>query len=57
MNKYKVYETAKQKSINYTHLTIYVWENDFGEWFYGTEFPDQYTSIIAKLFNGVDILE
>lgn len=57
MTKDKVYETAKNKSLNYTRLTIYIWENDFGEWFYGTELPFQYASIIGKFIDGIDVLE
>ena len=57
MKKDKVYETAQKESLKYKNLVIYVWENDFGEWFYGAELPYQYSSIIARFIDGEDILE
>ena len=57
MTKDKVYEAARNESLAHTNLVIYVWENDFGEWFYGDNLPYQYASIIGRFLNGIDSLD
>ena len=54
MDKNQVYEYAKAMSVRLS-INTYVWESDFGDWKYGTDFPDQYAEIIAEFKNGVNI--
>jgi len=54
-NKNTVYESARELSKT-CNCQVYVWENDFGGWQYGTSYPDQYSEIIATFENGIDLL-
>ena len=54
-NKSQVYDTAREYSKTVS-CTVYVWENDFGGWQYGTSYPDKCSEIIATFENGIDLL-
>ena len=54
MDKNKVYVSAKNRSLK-TKESVFVWENDWGEWLYDDSFPLQYSEIIAEFKNGEDV--
>lgn len=55
MNESETYDKAVELSIKLKNAEVYVWETNFGEWRYSTEFPMIYSEIIAVLIDGKEL--